>query len=55
MRNFKDENLNFKLDGDLDYNEEVPKYHFTFELKNADFKALNLTESPTKSPGNFKC
>ncbi|HET6544387.1 MAG TPA: hypothetical protein VFG46_28075, partial [Chryseolinea sp.] len=30
---FHDENLDFKLEGDLNYNEEVPKYHFNFELK----------------------
>ena len=50
---FQDENLNFKLDGDLNYNEEVPKYHFTFELKNADFKALNLTSRPLKARGTL--
>ncbi len=50
---FQDENLNFKMEGDLNYNEEVPKYHFTFELKNADFKALNLTSRPLKARGTL--
>jgi hypothetical protein len=48
-----DENLNLKLDGDLDYNEEVPKYRFTFELKNADFKALHLSERPLRARGTL--
>ncbi len=49
----QDKNLNMRLDGDLDYNEEVPKYHFVFELKNADFKALNLSERPLKARGTL--
>ncbi len=50
---FQDENLDFKLAGDLNYNEDVPKYHFTFELKNADFKALKLTSRPLKARGTL--
>ena len=49
----KDENLDFRLEGDLDYNEEVPDYKFKFELKNADFKALNFTSRPLKARGTL--
>ncbi|HYI76746.1 MAG TPA: translocation/assembly module TamB domain-containing protein, partial [Chryseolinea sp.] len=48
---FEDENLKFKLDGDLDYNGEVPKYAFTFALENADFKALHLSDRALKARG----
>ena len=49
----KDENLDLNLKGDLDYNETVPKYNFTFELTNADFKALHLSERPLKARGTL--
>jgi hypothetical protein len=39
-----DKNLDFALAGDMDYAKKVPEYKFTFALKNADFKALHLTE-----------
>lgn len=46
-----DPNLNFELAGDLNYNykEGKKKYHFTFDLKNADLKALHLAERPLKA------
>jgi hypothetical protein len=47
----QDKNLTMRLDGKLDYNAEVPKYHFDFELKNADFKALHLSERPLRARG----
>ncbi|HEX6227117.1 MAG TPA: hypothetical protein VFZ52_22010, partial [Chryseolinea sp.] len=50
---FQDENLDFHLKGDLDYNQDVPKYAFIFELQNADFKALNLTDRPLKARGTL--
>ncbi len=53
LAELQDDNLNFKLEGDLDYNQEVPKYQFTFELKNADFKALNLSVRPLKARGTL--
>jgi translocation and assembly module TamB len=49
----QDKNLNLVLDGDLDYNADVPKYHFTFDLKNADFKALNLSERQLRARGTI--
>lgn len=48
-----DTNLNFKLEGDLDYNSDVPEYAFKFELKNADFKALNISERPLRARGTI--
>jgi translocation and assembly module TamB len=48
-----DENLDVRLKGDLDYNESVPRYRFTLELKNADFKALNFSERPLKARGTI--
>lgn len=49
----QDENLAFALDGDYNFQEEVPKYNFTFDLKNADFKALGLAERPLKARGTL--
>jgi translocation and assembly module TamB len=46
-----DPNLEFSLEGDLDYSRDVPKYHLTFDMKNANFKALNLSERPLKARG----
>lgn len=50
---FKDENLDFTLNGDFDYRNEVPYYAFTFDLKNADFEKLNLIERPMKARGTL--
>jgi translocation and assembly module TamB len=44
-----DENLDFVLKGDLDYNNDVPHYAFTFDLKNADFEKLGLALRPLKA------
>lgn len=44
-----DENLDFILKGDLDYNAEMPHYAFTFDLENADFEKLGLLERPMKA------
>ncbi|MGC3943489.1 MAG: translocation/assembly module TamB domain-containing protein [Chryseolinea sp.] len=49
-----DPNLDFKLEGDLDYTGDVPLYALKFDLKNADFKALNLSERPLKARGIFE-
>jgi translocation and assembly module TamB len=48
-----DKNLDLRLDGDLDYTNDVPNYHFVFDLNNADFKALNLSERPLKARGTL--
>lgn len=53
MAELQDKNLSLKMDGDLNYNEDVPRYNFTFELKNADFKALNLAERPLRAKGTL--
>ncbi|HYG17538.1 MAG TPA: translocation/assembly module TamB domain-containing protein [Ohtaekwangia sp.] len=45
----KDENLDFVLKGDLDYNEDVPRYKLDLDLKNADFKALRLMTRELKA------
>jgi len=48
-----DENLDFVLTGDLDYQQEIPLYNFTFDLKNANFQKLNLSERPLKARGTL--
>lgn len=50
----EDKNLDMKLTGDLDYRESVPRYKVKFELKNADFAALQLTERPLKARGTIE-
>jgi translocation and assembly module TamB len=47
----RDKNLEFALAGDIDYSEEVPKYNITLDLKNIDFKALNLSNRELKARG----
>ena len=49
-----DPNLNFTLEGDVNYTEETPSYALKFDLKNADFKALHLSERPLKARGIFE-
>ena len=49
-----DKNLDFKLEGDLDYNESIPKYKIELELKNADFQALNFSQRPLKARGTLE-
>jgi translocation and assembly module TamB len=44
----RDENLDFELVADLDYNNDIPHYVLDFDLKNADFKKLKLTPEPLK-------
>jgi translocation and assembly module TamB len=44
-----DENLDFVLKGDLDYNGDIPHYKLNFDLKNADFAKLKLTVRPLKA------
>ncbi|HEY9049776.1 MAG TPA: translocation/assembly module TamB domain-containing protein [Ohtaekwangia sp.] len=46
-----DKNLDLTLKGDLNYSEDIPLYKFTFNLINADFKALHLTERPLRARG----
>ncbi len=48
-----DENLDFVLKGDLDYQQEIPLYNFTFDLKNANFQNLHLSERPLKARGTL--
>lgn len=43
-----DENANFTLKADLDYRDNVPVYKAELDLKNLDFKALNLSERPLR-------
>lgn len=51
---YKDPNLDFMLVGDLDYTEDIPSYALKFDLANADFKALHLSERPLKARGIFE-
>jgi hypothetical protein len=48
-----DDNLNFTIDGEYNFSDEVPLYHFTFDLRMADFQALNLAERPLKARGTL--
>lgn len=45
----KDDNLDFTLNADLNYSEKIPQYKATFTLKNADFRALKISERPLKA------
>jgi translocation and assembly module TamB len=44
-----DENLDFELNADVDYNGDIPVYKAQLDLKNADLKELNLSEMPLKA------
>jgi translocation and assembly module TamB len=46
-----DKNLDMHLNADLNYNEEVPSYKLTLDVKVADLKALRLTERELKTRG----
>lgn len=48
-----DENLDFTLKGDLDYQKEIPLYKFTLALTNINFEKLNLSERPLKARGTL--
>ncbi len=50
----EDQNLDFSLSGDMNYNSEVPAYEVTFQLNNADFQALNISERPLKARGTIE-
>ncbi len=45
----KDKNLDFEFKGDMDYQKDIPHYTFNFDLKNADFQKLHLSERPLKA------
>lgn len=49
----KDKNLEFDIKGNTDYNAEVPLYKLTFNLVNADFKALGLAQRPLRARGTL--
>ena len=49
-----DKNLDLTLEGDLDYNEDIPKYQLELDLKNADFQALNFSQRPLKARGKLE-
>lgn len=47
----EDKNLDFVLSGDLDYAGDEPVYKFTFDLKNANFHELHLSQRQLKARG----
>ncbi len=51
--NMDDRNLDFSIDARYDIRQEVPRYDITFDLKNADFEALNLSGSPLRARGTL--
>lgn len=53
IASLKDENLDFVLDGEYAFQEEIPKYDFTLDVRNVDLKALNLNARPLKFRGTL--
>lgn len=49
----EDKNLDFAIDADYVFSDEIPRYDFKFDLKNADFRALNLSTSPIRARGTL--
>ena len=50
--NITDENIDFSFDGFFDFrNQEIPQFNFLANVKNLDFKALNLSTKPWKVKG----
>jgi translocation and assembly module TamB len=49
----KDTNLDFELAANLDYHNKVPRYLIKFNLLQADFTKLNLSNKPLKTRANF--
>lgn len=49
-----EENLDFTLDAGYSFGDEVPLYTVTLDLKNANFKNLNLSTSPLRARGMLK-
>jgi translocation and assembly module TamB len=50
---FNDKNLDFELKGELDYTGDIPSYVLTVDLRNADLKALHLTDRQLKARGTL--
>lgn len=48
-----DKNLDFHIHGKADYTGKIPSYKLTFDLENADFKALHLSERPLRTRGTL--
>lgn len=44
-----DENLDFELNADLDYNGDIPVYKAQLDLRNLDLKELNISDKPLKA------
>lgn len=47
----KDENLDFAVDGNIDFQNEVPRYDMTLDARNVDLKKLNLSLKPLRFRG----
>lgn len=50
----KDANIDFTVDAGYAFSDDVPVYELIFDLKNANFKALNLSTSPIRARGILK-
>ena len=48
-----DKNLDFTINGDLDYTQNIPLYKLKVNLANADFQKLNLSARPLKARGGL--
>ncbi len=49
-----DPNLDFTVQGGLDYTSDIPVYQLNANLTNADFQKLNLSEQPLKVRGGLE-
>lgn len=48
-----DPNLDVTLTGDLDYQDNIPRYKLKLDLKNADLQALHLSKRPLRTRGTL--
>ena len=51
IASLEDKNLDFLLEGDIDFSEDVPLYKLDFKLKNMDLQNLHLSKRPLKARG----
>ncbi len=48
-----DENLDFDIDANYAFKDEIPRYDLTVDLRNADFNALHLSTEPIRARGTL--
>lgn len=50
----KDENFDFDVEVHYTFTDDVPRYQFTADLRNADFNALHLSADPIRARGTLE-